>query len=93
MPSRRRKRSRSRGRRRTPSPTGGYRLYYTQAGKLQFRAGVSPAVLTYKDVGLTSRVSYTYVVTGWNDCNANGAFDVGVDTESAPSNTATATAQ
>jgi hypothetical protein len=76
-----------------PAPAGGYRLYYTQAGKLQFRAGVGPAVLTYKDGGLTSRVSYTYVATAWNDCNANGVFDVGVDTESATSNPVTATAQ
>jgi hypothetical protein len=77
----------------SPVPTGGYRVYYNQAGKLQWRAGVAAGTLAYKDSGLTSRVTYTYVVTGWNDCNGNGVFDVGVDTESAPSNTASATAQ
>jgi hypothetical protein len=76
-----------------PVPTGGYRVYYSQAGKLQFRAAVSATTLTYKDTGLTSRVTYTYVVTGWNDCNGNGAFDVGTDTESAVSNIVSATAQ
>ena len=77
----------------SPVPNGGFRVYYSQAGKLQFRAGVGPTVLTYKDSGLTSRVSYTYVVTAWSDCNGNGTFDVGVDSESAPSNIASATAQ
>lgn len=77
----------------SPAPTAGYRIYYLQAGKLQFRAGVGPTVLTYKDSGLTSRQTYTYVVTAWNDCNGNGIFDAGVDTESAVSNQATATAQ
>jgi hypothetical protein len=74
-------------------PTAGYRVYYVQAGKLQLRGSVGPTVLTYKDTGLTSRVLYTYVVTAWNDCNGNGVFDAGVDTESAVSNTASATAQ
>ncbi|MDH7489239.1 MAG: fibronectin type III domain-containing protein [Anaerolineae bacterium] len=77
----------------SPAPTGGYRIYYNQAGKLQFRASVGPTTLTYKDSGLTSRVQYCYVVTAWNDCNGNGAYDAGVDTESAPSNQACATAQ
>ena len=77
----------------SPAPTGGYRIYYTQAGKLQFRAGVGPGTLTYKDTGLTSRVTYTYVVTAWNDCNGNGVFDPGTDQESAVSNQASATAQ
>lgn len=76
-----------------PAPTGGYRVYYVQSGKLQFRAAVGPGALTYKDSGLTSRQTYTYVVTAWNDCNANGAFDGGVDTESGASNQASATAQ
>jgi hypothetical protein len=76
----------------SPAPDGGYRIYYSQSGKLQFRAGVGPATLNYKDTGLTSRVSYTYVVTAWNDCNGNGIFDPGIDQESVPSNTATATA-
>jgi hypothetical protein len=76
-----------------PQPTGGYRVYYLQAGKLQLRSGVSAATSSYKDGGLTSRQTYTYVVTAWNDCNGNGVFDLGVDTESAVSNTASATAQ
>jgi hypothetical protein len=37
-------------------------------------------------------VLYTYVVTAWTDCNANGVFDAGVDTESPVSNKASATA-
>lgn len=76
-----------------PAPTGGYRIYYYQSGKLQFRSDVGPTVLTYKDSGLTSRVTYTYVVAAWNDCNANSVFDVDIDTESAVSNQAAATAQ
>jgi hypothetical protein len=76
-----------------PAPTAGYRIYYNQSGKLQFRAGVPATTLTYKDSGLTSRTTYTYVVTGWNDCNGNGTFDVGVDTESPVSSLASATAQ
>jgi hypothetical protein len=76
----------------SPAPNGGYRIYYNQSGKLQFRAGVPAGTLTYKDSGLTSRVTYTYVVTAWNDCNGNGVFDAGVDTESAVSNQASATA-
>ena len=77
----------------SPGPSGGYRIYYNQAGKLQFRAGVSNSTLTYKDAGLTSRVTYSYVVTAWSDCNGNGAFDAGVDAESPASNPASATAQ
>jgi hypothetical protein len=77
----------------SPVPTGGYRVHYDQSGKLQLRAGVGPTVLTYKDSGLTSRILYAYAVTAWNDCNGNGVFDSGVDSESAASNTASATAQ
>ncbi len=77
----------------SPAPTGGYRVYYVQSGKLQFRAGVAAGTLTYKDSGLTSRQTYTYVVTAWNDCNGNGTFDAGTDTESAISNQASGTAQ
>ncbi len=76
----------------SPAPKGGYRIYYLQSGKLQFRAGVGAGTLSYKDSGLTSRVTYTYVVTAWQDCNANGSFEVGVDNESAVSNSASATA-
>ncbi len=77
----------------SPAPLNGYRVYYDQAGKLQFRAGVAANVLTYKDSGLTSRQTYTYVVTAWSDCNGNGIFDAGVDKESPVSNKASATAQ
>jgi hypothetical protein len=38
-------------------------------------------------------MTYTYVATAWNDCNANSVFDAGIDTESAASNLASATAQ
>jgi hypothetical protein len=64
-----------------------------QAGKLQLRGGGGPATLTYKDSGLTSRQTYTHVVTAWTDCNVNGVFDAGVDQESAVSTPASATAQ
>jgi len=74
-------------------PNGGYRVHYDQAGKIQFRGAVSPSTLTYKDTGLTSRQSYTYVATAWNDCNGNNIFDAGVDTESPISNPISATAQ
>lgn len=77
----------------SPAPTAGYRVYYLRSGERQFRAGVSAGTLTYKDSGLTSRQAYTYVATAWNDCNGNGVFDIGVDTESAVSNQASATAQ
>ena len=77
----------------SPVPSGGYRVYYDQSGKLVFRAGVSAGTPIYKDSGLTSRVLYTYVVTAWTDCNGNGIFDAGVDKESAVSNKASATAQ
>jgi hypothetical protein len=77
----------------TPAPTSGYRIYYDQAGKLQFRAGVGKTTLTYTDSGLTRNVTYTYVVTAWNDCDSNGVFDLRVDQESAVSNKAAATAQ
>jgi hypothetical protein len=75
------------------APSGGYRVYYDQSGKLVFRAGVAPTSLTYKDSGLTSRTLYTYGVTAWSDCNGNGSFDAGVDMESPVSNKASATAQ
>jgi hypothetical protein len=77
----------------SPVPDGGYRVYYNQAGKLQFRAAVPADTLTYKDGGLSRNTTYCYVVAAWNDCNGNGGFDAGVDQESAPSNQACATAQ
>ncbi len=75
----------------SPAPSGGYRIYYVQAGKLQYRAGVGPEVVAYKDGGLSNRTTYTYVVTAWNDCDANGLFDAGQDIESLVSNQAEAT--
>jgi hypothetical protein len=77
----------------TPPAGTGYRVYYDQAGKRQLRGLVPAGTLTYKDIGLTSRTAYTFVVTAWTDCNANGAFDAGVDLESSGSNLVTATAQ
>jgi hypothetical protein len=77
----------------SPSPNGGYLIYYSQAGKLQFKAGVSASTFKYKDSGLSRNVQYCYVVTSWNDCNGNGVYDAGTDTESAPSSQACATAQ
>jgi len=77
----------------TPAPDGGFRIYYDQSGKLQFVAGVSANTLSYKDTGLTSRMTYTYVVTAWQDCNGNGAFDAGVDFESPVSTSVSATAR
>jgi hypothetical protein len=73
------------------APTTGYRIYYDQAGKLQFRTQVSPATLSYRDTGLTSRVQYCYRVTAFTDCNQNGVADAGE--EGTPSAAACVTAQ
>jgi hypothetical protein len=77
---------------RRPAHTGGYLVYYKQAGKLPPRGSVRLAVLTDEDTGGTSRQTYTCVVTAWKDCNGNGTFETSVDTESAVSSTASATA-
>jgi len=77
----------------SPAPYGGYRIYYAQAGKLQFRAGVSASTLSYVDSGLSKGTQYCYVVRAWNDCNGNRAFDAGLDLEGAPSPQACAVAQ
>jgi hypothetical protein len=72
----------------SPAPTaGGYRIY--RGGT--YRASVSPTTLTYKDSGLATKTTYSYVVKAWQDCNGNNVFDAGVDLESAASNAATAT--
>ncbi|HSQ70331.1 MAG TPA: fibronectin type III domain-containing protein, partial [Steroidobacteraceae bacterium] len=77
-----------------PAPTtGGYNVYFDQSGKLQLRGSVSAATLSYKDTGLTSRMTYTYLVTAWNDCDGNGSFDFGTDLEGPASDPATATAR
>ena len=75
----------------SPAPTTGYRVYYDQAGKLLYRAGVPAGTLTYTDSGLTRNTQYCYRVTAWNDCNGNGLVDAGE--ESTVSNQACATAQ
>jgi hypothetical protein len=77
----------------SPSPAGGQRIYFSQAGKLQYRASVSATATTYRDSGLARNVRYCYAVTGWNDCNGNGLYEAGVDSESTPSGEACATAQ
>lgn len=77
----------------SPAPSGGYRIYYDQAGKLQFRAAVSASTTSYRDTGLSRGTQYCYVVRAWNDCNTNGAFDAGTDLEGAPSPRACAVAQ
>jgi formate-dependent nitrite reductase cytochrome c552 subunit len=72
----------------SPAPkAGGYRIY--RGGT--FRAAVGTATLTYKDSGLATKTTYSYVVKAWQDCDGNGAFDAGVDLESTASNTASAT--
>lgn len=76
-----------------PPPDGGYRAQYNQSGKYQFIADVPATTLQYRDGGLQRGVQYCYLVTAWNDCNGNGAFDEGVDTESTASNEACATAR
>jgi hypothetical protein len=75
----------------SPAPTKGYRIYYDQAGKLLYRAGVSAVTLTYKDSALSRNTQYCYLVTAWNDCNNNGVVDAGE--ESTVSNQACATAK
>jgi hypothetical protein len=77
----------------TPPPAGGYRVYYDQGGKLQFLAAVPATTTTYKDNRLQRNTTYCYAVTAWEDCDGNGTFEAGVDQESAPSNTACATAK
>jgi len=74
------------------STSGGYNIYYDQAGKLQYLGSVAAGTTTYKDSGLTRNVTYCYRVTAWNDCNGNGVFDLGIDTESGAGNIACATA-
>ena len=75
----------------SPAPTGGYNIYYDQAGKLQYIDGVSADTLSYRDNKLQQRLQYCYRVTAWNDCNANGSYDSGIDTESGASGIACAT--
>jgi hypothetical protein len=53
----------------TPAPMTGYRLYYDQAGKLQYLATTDAATTSYADRKLKRQTEYCYVVTAWNDCN------------------------
>jgi len=76
-----------------PGPESGYRIYYSQAGKLQFRAATAATTLSYKDTGLTSRNQYCYAITAWTDIDDDGKFSPAVDLESAPSNVECAVAQ
>jgi hypothetical protein len=69
-----------------PAPLTGYRIYYDQAGKMQFVAAVDAATFTYTDSNLKPGIEYCYVVTAFNDCDN----DQVVDTESGPGNTACA---
>jgi hypothetical protein len=77
----------------TPAPTGGYRIYYDQAGKLQFVAAVGPGTFAFTQNRLSRGMTYCYGVTAWNDCNGDGIFDPGMDLESAISNKACGTAE
>ena len=67
------------------SITGGYRVYYDQAGKLQHIVDVPVGTTTYTDSDLVQGIEYCYVVSAWNDCTGNGVYDAGIDTESAAS--------
>ncbi len=74
-----------------PAPYSGYRIYYDQAGKLQYITSVPADTTTYTDTRLRRNTQYCYRVTAWNDCNGNGVFDSGIDYESPVSNIACAT--
>jgi hypothetical protein len=74
-------------------PSGGYRIYYVQGGKLLLKDAVPAGTLSYKDNKLDRGITYTYAVTAWNDCNGTGVYDAGSDMESAPSGEASATAR
>jgi hypothetical protein len=76
-----------------PAPvTGGYNIYYDQAGKYQILDTVDTAITSYTDRRLNRTTTYCYSVTAWNDCNGNGAYDVG-DAESAYTPTVCTTTQ
>ncbi len=77
----------------SPPAEGGYRIYYVQAGKLQYLDSVPAGTLSYTDKGLRRGVQYTYAVTGWNDCDGKGSYEAGTDQASAASNEASAAAQ
>lgn len=71
----------------TPEPvSGGYNIYYDQAGKMSYVASVATGTTNYLDTGLNRNTTYCYLVTAYEDCDGNGAFTPGTDQESEPSN-------
>lgn len=64
----------------------GYRIYYYQAGKMQYVDTVGADKTSYFENKLSRGTTYTYVITAYSTCN-------GQIHESGPSNPATATAQ
>jgi len=70
-----------------PAPPSGYRVYYDQAGKLQFVGTTANA--QYTDTGLTPDRQVCYAVTSWNDCDGDSQVDA--HEESVPSNVSCAT--
>jgi hypothetical protein len=72
-------------------PTGGYIIYYDQAGKLQYVGEVGPSTTSYTDTGLQRNTEYCYVVKAWNDCDGDGVYTEGVDLISGASNIACGT--
>ncbi len=76
-----------------PAPaTGGYNIYYDQAGKLSHVASVPAGTTRYLDTGLNRNVTYCYLVTAFEDCNRDGSFTPGRDVESGSSQLACAPA-
>lgn len=68
-------------------PTGGYVIYRATLEGFAQVAEVNGATTTWIDSNVKSRTTYTYMAKAWNDANANGAFNTGVDPESVASNT------
>ena len=77
----------------TPAPDGGYRIYYDQAGKLHLVTTASDDVTSFKDTCMTSRQSYTYLVTAWQECSGHDQFEPAADKESPPTGPVTAIAR
>ncbi len=74
-----------------PAPDGGYRIFYDQADKLQYRDSVSADTTSFRDNRLQRQTEYCYRVTAWSDCDGDGVFTGMVDLESGASNQACAT--
>lgn len=60
---------------------------------MNFRAGVSSTTLGHKNGGPTSRMAKSHRVTAWNDGNAKGTLDAGVDLEGPVNSPTSATAR